>query len=68
MYMNGRAESESDFVNTKVNDDYIKTFHPQKESLSFLQEDAASVIMEVRMILLWLEQMVMILVESEFDI
>ena len=28
MYMNERAESESDFVKTKINDDYIKTFPP----------------------------------------
>ena len=33
--MNGRAESERDFVKTKVNDNNIK-------SLPFLQEDAAS--------------------------
>ena len=42
MYMNGRAESESDFVKTKVNDDYISTFPPQKENLPFLQENVAS--------------------------
>ena len=35
MYMNGRAESERDFVKTKVNNNNIK-------SLPFLQEDAAS--------------------------
>ena len=40
--MKGRAESENDFLKTKVNGDYIKTFPPQKESLPFLQEDAAS--------------------------
>ena len=33
--MNGRAESERDFVKTKVNDSNIK-------SLLFLQEDSAS--------------------------
>ena len=42
MHMKGRAESENDFLKTKVNGDYIKTFPPQKESLPFLQEDAAS--------------------------
>ena len=42
MPMNGRAESESNFVETTVNDDYIKTFSSQKESLPFLEEDAAS--------------------------
>ena len=42
MHINGRAESENDFVKIKVNDNYIKTFPPQKESLLFLQEDAAS--------------------------
>ena len=42
MYMNGCAENESDFVKTKVNDDYIKTFPTQKESSPFLREDVAS--------------------------
>ena len=36
MYMNERAESESDFVKTKINDDYIKTFPPYAAA-----EDAA---------------------------
>ena len=39
--MNGLAGSENDFVKTKVNDDYIKTLPPRKESLPFFQEDAA---------------------------
>lgn len=40
MHINGRAESDSDFVKNKVNDDYIKTFSPWKESLPFLPEIA----------------------------
>ena len=42
MHMNRRAEIKSDFVKTVVNDNYTKVFPPQKESLPFLQEDAAS--------------------------
>ena len=40
MHINGRPESDSDFVKTKVNDDYIKTFSLWKESVPFLLENA----------------------------
>ena len=63
MQINGCAESENDFVKIKGNDNYIKTFPPQEESLSFLQEDAASNIGSESV--LQLQEMVMILV---FDI
>ena len=65
--MNKPAESENEFVKTRVNEDYKRLFrHRKKVYLSF--KKMLLVIMKVRMILIWLQKMVIILVESELEI
>ena len=61
--MNKPAESENEFVKTRLNEDHIRLFrHRKKVYLSFKK---SLVIMEVKMMLLEFQEMMMIHIESD---